>query len=65
MYLAEGDYLFDALGLPGGSGSGWSANLAFARALTPNATIRLEAGQGVESDTFRQRSFAVSVRYTP
>ncbi|MEO6226529.1 MAG: YaiO family outer membrane beta-barrel protein [Thermomonas sp.] len=64
-YLAHGDYIFDALGLPGASGSGWSATLAFARALTNKTTLRLELGKGVESDTFRQQSFAVSLRYSP
>ncbi len=64
-YLAHGDYIFDALGLPGASGSGWSATLAFARALTNKTTLRLELGRGMESDTFRQQSFAVSLHYNP
>lgn len=64
-YLAQGDYIFDALGLPGGSGSGWSATLVFARALTDRTTLRLELAKGAESKTFRQQSFAVSLRYSP
>lgn len=65
VYLARGDYLFDALGIPGGDGDGWSANLAFARAVTPSTTLRWEAGAGGEADTFRQRSIAVSLHYSP
>ena len=65
VYLARGDYLFDALGIPGGDGDGWSANLAFARAITPSTTLRWEAGAGREADTFRQRSIAVSLQYSP
>lgn len=65
LYLTRGDYLFDALGIPGGEGEGWSASLAFARALTPSTTLRWELGAGGESDTFRQRSIAVSVQYRP
>jgi hypothetical protein len=63
-YLAHGNYIFDVLGLPGASGSGWSATLAFAPALTNKTALRLELGQGVESDTFPQQSFAVSLRYS-
>lgn len=64
-YLARGDYLFDALGIPGGEGSGWSAYFALGHALTSKATLRLEVGKGAESDTFRQQSLAISLRYSP
>jgi len=64
-YLAHGDYIFDALGLPGGSGSGWSATVVVARALTDRTTLRIELGKGTESSTFRQQSFALSLRYSP
>lgn len=64
-YLARGDYLFDALGIPGGEGSGWSAYLALGHALTSKATLRLEVGKGAEADSFRQQSLAVSLRYSP
>lgn len=64
-YLARGNYIFDALGIPGTSGSGWSANLTFSRTLTSKAAIQMEIGQGMESDTFRQRSLGVSLRYSP
>ena len=66
VYLARGDYLFDALGLPGGGGSsGWSANLAYAHALNARATLRVELGRGMEADSFRQDSLAVSLQYRP
>jgi YaiO family outer membrane protein len=65
VYLARGDYLFDALGIPGGNGSGWSANFAFARTITPSTTLRWELGAGGETDTFRQRSIALSLQYSP
>ncbi len=65
VYLARGDYLFDALGLPGGGGSGWSANLAYAHALNERATLRVELGRGSETDSFRQDSLAVSLQYRP
>lgn len=65
VYLARGDYLFDALGIPGGQGSGWSATFAFAHAVTSSTTVRWELGAGGEADVFRQRSFAVSVQYRP
>lgn len=65
VYLARGDYLFDALGIPGGDGSGWSANVAYARAITPSTTVRWELGAGGETDTFRQRTMAVSLQYSP
>ena len=66
VYLARGDYLFDALGLPGGGGSsGWSANLAYAHALNARATLRVELGRGSEADSFRQDSLAVSLQYRP
>lgn len=65
LYLARGDYLFDALGIPGGQGRGWSANAAYARALTPTTTLRWELGTGSEADVFRQRSIAMSVQYSP
>lgn len=65
VYLAQGDYLFDALGVPGGDGAGWSATMAFARSITPSTLVRLEAGSGRESDTFRQQSIALSVHYRP
>lgn len=64
-YLARGDYLFDALGIAGGSGRGWSATVAFARSLSPSTTLRVEAGAGGEADTFRQRTVAVSLQYSP
>lgn len=65
VYLARGDYLFDALGIPGGEGDGWSANVACARELSPKATLRWELGAGGESDSFRQRSIALSLQYRP
>lgn len=65
IYLARGQYLFDALGIPGGEGDGWSANVAYARDLTPRTTLRWELGAGGESDSFRQRSIAVSLQYRP
>lgn len=65
VYVARGDYLFDALGIPGGDGDGWSANVAYARAITPSTTLRWELGAGGEADTFRQRSVAVSLHYSP
>lgn len=66
VYLARGDYLFDALGLPGGGGSsGWSANLAYAHALNARTTLRVELGRGTEADSFRQDSLAVSLQYRP
>lgn len=65
VYLARGDYLFDALGLPGGGGSGWSANLAYAHALNERATLRVELGRGSEADSFRQDSLTVSLQYRP
>ena len=66
LYLARGDYLFDALGLPGaGGGSGWSANLSYAHALNERATLRVELGRGAEADSFRQDSLAVSLQFRP
>ena len=65
LYLARGDYLFDALGIPGGDGAGWAAHAAFARSITPTTTLQWEVGAGGEADVFRQRSIAVSVRYSP
>jgi len=64
-YLARGEYLFDALGVPGGQGSGWSAYIAVGHALTRKARLRMEVGQGSESRIFRQRSVALSFRYSP
>lgn len=65
LYLARGQYLFDALGIPGAEGDGWSASAAYARDLTSKATLRWELGAGGESDSFRQRSIAVSLSYRP
>ncbi len=65
VYLAHGDYLFDALGIPGGAGRGWSATLAFARTLTQSTTVRLEVGAGAEEDSFRQQTIAISLQYRP
>ncbi|WP_027082756.1 YaiO family outer membrane beta-barrel protein [Lysobacter sp. HA18] len=64
VYVAGGDYLFDALGIPGGSGSGWSANVAYARTITQSTRIRFELGEGRETDTFRQHLIAISLQYT-
>lgn len=64
-YLAHGDYLFDALGVRGAEGEGWSATLALARDVTPSTTVRWELGAGGEADSFRQRTMALSVQYRP
>lgn len=64
-YLAHGDYLFDALGIPGGQGEGWSANVGYTRAVGPSTHLRVDLGAGGESDAFRQRTIAISVQYSP
>jgi len=65
FYLARGDYIFDALGIAGADGAGWSATVAWVRELNAQFSLRMELGAGRESDSFRQRNIALSLQFIP
>lgn len=64
-YLAHGDYIFDALGIPDGDGRGWSATLTMARRIHRRLDLRVELSAGAETGGFRQHAIGLALGYSP
>lgn len=61
---AYGDFLYDALGVPGPGGRGWNVHVFGEVRLDPRSTLRLDLAAGQEEPSFRQRTLGLAFRRT-